>query len=105
MKPFSKFWLCNMCSIATLSLSLGCAEMQGGSSPSATDSQAVTSTEKSDAITSGPKRISQGTQGDTLSACLARIPSDASDSQRMLATLTCERDAKTRASIDAVPGQ
>jgi hypothetical protein len=56
-------------------------------------------------VNTGPTRVSTGTQGDTLEACLARIPGNASDGQRMLATLSCERDAKARTSIDAVPGK
>ena len=50
-------------------------------------------------------RVSTGTQGDTLEACLARIPSDATEGQRMLAEGSCHRDAKNQMPIDVVPGK
>ena len=101
MKSLAKIFLFASFSLATLTL--GCAEMEtsktgGTGTPSPTTSATTP-------VNTGPNRVSQGTQGDTLDACLARIPKDASESQRMLATLTCERDAKTRSSIDAVPGK
>lgn len=37
-------------------------------------------------------RAASGTQGDTLEACMARIPKDASSGQRMLAEESCRRD-------------
>jgi hypothetical protein len=40
-------------------------------------------------------RASAGTQGDSLEACLARIPKDATDGQRMLAEESCQRDQLT----------
>jgi hypothetical protein len=52
----------------------------------------------------GGARVSSGTQGDTLEACLARIPSDATEGQRILAEGSCHRDAKNQKPIDAVPG-
>ncbi len=83
---------------------LGCAETKNGSSSGA-GSVSPSSGGNGALVNTGPNRVSQGSQGDTLDACLSRIPDGASDSQRMFATLTCERDAKARASIDAVPGQ
>ena len=50
-----------------------------------------TATEKS----SG--RVSSGTQGDSLDACMARIPKDATEGQRMLAEDSCRRDQAMRA--------
>jgi hypothetical protein len=41
-------------------------------------------------------RAASGTQGDTLEACLARIPKDASAGQRMLAEESCRRDQANR---------
>lgn len=35
---------------------------------------------------------SAGTQGDSLEACLARIPKDATEGQRLLAEESCQRD-------------
>lgn len=44
------------------------------------------------AIAKSGGRASAGTQGDSLAACMARIPEDATSGQRMLAEETCERD-------------
>ena len=41
-------------------------------------------------------RAASGTQGDTLDACMARIPKDASAGQRMLAEESCRRDQANR---------
>lgn len=41
-------------------------------------------------------RVASGTQGDTLEACMARIPKDASAGQRMLAEESCRRDQANR---------
>lgn len=41
-------------------------------------------------------RVASGTQGDTLDACMARIPKDASAGQRMLAEQSCQRDQANR---------
>lgn len=47
------------------------------------------------AIAKSGNRVSAGTQGDSLEACLARIPDDATAGQRMLAEETCARDQST----------
>jgi len=41
-------------------------------------------------------RAASGTQGDTLEACMARIPKDASAGQKMLAEQSCRRDQANR---------
>jgi hypothetical protein len=41
-------------------------------------------------------RAASGTVGDTLEACMARIPKDASAGQRMLAEESCRRDQANR---------
>lgn len=41
-------------------------------------------------------RAASGTQGDTLDACMARIPKDATAGQRMLAEESCNRDQALR---------
>jgi hypothetical protein len=41
-------------------------------------------------------RVASGTQGDTLDACMARIPKDASSGQRMMAEESCKRDQANR---------
>jgi hypothetical protein len=109
MKPFSKMFLCASFGLATLAM--GCAETKTGvtgetgsaaapaSAPSPTSSGTVS------AVTTSSTLVSQGGEEDTLEACLARIPGDATDGQRMLATLTCKRDEKVRTSIDVVPGK
>jgi len=103
MKPFAKLFVWASISLATLSM--GCAQMNGGSTSGAGSETPTTSSGTVSAENTGPKRVSQGTQGDSLKACLSRIPSDASAGQRMVATRTCERDAANRTPIDVVPGQ
>ena len=49
-------------------------------------------------------QVASGTFGDTLKACMARIPKDATSGQRMLAEVTCQRDEEGRQAIEAVPG-
>ncbi len=40
--------------------------------------------------------IAAGSVEDSLSACMSRIPSDASEGQRMIAEKSCERDQANR---------
>lgn len=82
---------------ASALLMAGCAEMQGSSAdgPGASPSS---STPVSSA------NVASGHYGDTLETCLGRIPSSSSDSQHMLAELSCQRDEENRQSIKAVPG-
>ncbi|MDH5739154.1 MAG: hypothetical protein OEY77_02390 [Nitrospira sp.] len=47
------------------------------------------------AVAKSGGRASAGTQGDSLEACMARIPEDATAGQRMLAEETCARDQLT----------
>ena len=101
MKPFAKLFV--LAAMSLFTLSLGCAQMNGG--PTSGAGSSTPSSDSASTETTGPNRVSQGTQGDSLAACLARIPGDASAGQRMFAEGTCQRDAKNRASIDAVPGQ
>lgn len=49
------------------------------------------------------QKMSPGASRDTLGACLARIPKDASIGQRMLAEQSCERDQNDREPFEAVP--
>ncbi len=51
-----------------------------------------------------PGPVAAGRFGDTLQACLNRIPKGASAGQRMMAELSCERDQANRQAIEAVPG-
>ena len=78
-------------------LMFGCAEMEmqgGGSGGSGSAS--------SGAVSSAD--VASGHYGDSLEACLGRIPSNATDGQRMFATGTCQRDENARQPIMAVPG-
>lgn len=102
MKSLSKIALFG--SFCLMTFTLGCAEMNTGSG-GATGTAAPSGSSAVSAVNTGPNRVSTGTQGDTLEACLSRIPSNSTDSQRMLATLTCERDAKARTPIEVVPGK
>lgn len=90
--------------ISTLFLfATGCAELQTGSGGSEGSVYGTSSTSSSAPVSSTD--VAAGHYGDTLEACLARIPSDATDSQRMLAELTCQRDEAARQPIKAVPGE
>ena len=55
--------------------------------------------------TTGINQVSAGAQEDTLEACLARIPSNATSGQRMVAERTCKRDHENRKPILAVPNK
>jgi hypothetical protein len=79
----------------------GCATEEGGSGMSrdaGTNSAAPSETRS---MTSSP---ASGTSGDSLQACMSRIPSGASAGQRMMAEQSCQRDEAARKSIMAVPG-
>ncbi len=82
-------------------LMFGCAEMpmEGEGSTSGGYGSSAES-----ASSAAPTDVASGAYGDTLEACLARIPSDSTDSRRMLAELTCQRDEEARQAIKAVPG-
>ncbi len=41
-------------------------------------------------------RVASGSEGDSLTACMARIPKDATAGQRMLAEESCKRDQANR---------
>lgn len=53
----------------------------------------------------GPALVAPGAVEDSLLACLARIPKDASAGQRMMAEQSCKRDEGTREVAQAVPGR
>ncbi len=44
------------------------------------------------AVRKSGDRASAGTQGDSLEVCMARIPNDATEGQRLLAEESCQRD-------------
>ena len=74
----------------------GCETMNGEPAPVVSECQA-------EAKTSDPNRVAHGAQSYTLEECLARIPCDATPSQKMLAEETCKRDAEGRQQIEKVP--
>jgi|RhiMetdeSRZDD1v2_1073273.scaffolds.fasta_scaffold3102189_2 hypothetical protein len=49
--------------------------------------------------------MASGAVEDSLKACLARIPKDASEGLRLIAMQGCERDDETRQAIRSVPSQ
>jgi hypothetical protein len=57
------------------------------------------------ASTKGLGLTAAGAAEDTLKACLARIPEEASAGQRMIAEQSCGRDEQDRHQIQAVPGR
>ena len=83
----------------------GCEHMQAGGSGKSSAMGTSGSSGGTAAPATGPNRMAHGAQGDSLKACLARIPDGATASQRMLAEHTCHRDAEHRKPIDLVPGQ
>lgn len=56
------------------------------------ENEALHQTVAGTAIMKSGNRASSGTQGDSLEACMARIPQDATAGQRMLAEDSCQRD-------------
>lgn len=50
-----------------------------------------------------PGVVAAGAVEDTLLACLARIPRDASAGQRMLAEQSCQQNEATRTQTQAAP--
>lgn len=84
---------------AVLSLSLlfaaACAT-DGGSGQSSASPSGSSGSSPAAASATGLGRIAVGAVEDTLQACMARIPSDATAGQRMLAERSCERDQATR---------
>ncbi len=96
------FWIGKLFgAVMLIALISGCGGMAqtGGSGSGSAGGSSSRASEVPDGA-----RVSVGTQGDTLQACLDRIPGNASEGQRMLAEGSCQRDAKNRMPIDAVPG-
>ncbi len=90
-----------MVMVAALALTVGCAEM---GTQEADQSSGGAATSVASAGT-GTSAMAAGAVGDTLKACLARIPADASAGQRMIAEQSCGRDQGDRKLIQAVPGR
>lgn len=58
---------------------------------------------KAPAPAAEPGRVAAGSVEDTLLACMARIPQDASDGQRMMAEESCNREEGTRTLSQIAP--
>lgn len=84
---------------ASALLTSACATSESGSSMSGTVSTGAPSTP-----TGGARAAASGAQEDTLQACMARIPQDATAGQHMIAQQSCERDEANQKAILVVPG-
>ncbi|HEX5646616.1 MAG TPA: hypothetical protein VFX56_06570 [Nitrospira sp.] len=88
------------CAVLLLfAVSWGAVSGQAADSPPAMRASGTDTT-----ITTIEPRIAAGAVEDTLKACMARIPKDASIGQRMVAEQSCGRDESDRKPFLAVPG-
>lgn len=81
--------------VALVSLMAGGCASEGTMGSSATGSASGGGTTATSS-TKNIDRIASGSVEDSLNACTARIPNDASAGQRMLAEETCRRDQVNR---------
>lgn len=93
-------WVGMVGAFAFAVLIAGCAEYAAGPKGSTGSMNGSTSA----APATGIDQMAVESQTDTLSACLDRIPSNATAGQRMLAERTCQDAAKRREPIERVPG-
>lgn len=90
---------------ASALLTGACATSESGSPGDSGSSMSGTvSSGAPSAPTEGVGAAASGAQEDTLQACMARIPQDASAGQRIIAQQSCERDEANRKAILVVPG-
>jgi hypothetical protein len=80
---------------STPSAASGSGSAAGSTSGSASTSGSKGGTASAQAG-SAHERVASGTPGDTLEACMARIPKDASAGQKMVAEGSCRRDEADR---------
>ena len=89
--------------VAPLVLILGIS----GPSAEAADQSLTAAITSAPTITPAPTEeasgVASGAVEDTLSACMARIPKDASDGQRMMAEESCNRDEGSRPVSQVAP--
>lgn len=57
------------------------------------------------AVTNASSALAAGSVEDSLQACLARIPKDATGGQRMIAEQSCRRDEQDRKPFQATGGR
>ncbi len=95
-------WLVSACAAtdATAPTTGGAASTAAGPSQLPTKATAVSA-----AAAAERSFFAAGTQGDSLQACLDRIPKDASAGQRSMAESSCQRDHAGQRSISLVPGK
>lgn len=78
-----------------------------GTSAQAADQSLTAAITSAPTITPAPtgeaSGVASGAVEDTLSACMARIPKDASDGQRMMAEESCNRDEGSRTVSQVAP--
>jgi hypothetical protein len=86
-------------SIGSVVLLAACASVDSGTP--ATEAAGAAAAPAAPAT--GTAAIASGAVGDSLEACLARIPKDASTGQRMIAEQSCKRDETDRKAYQAVP--
>ena len=79
-----------------LAAAVGPASAQAADPPPAMGAPRSDTTTESD--------MAAGSVEDTLQACMARIPKDASIGQRMIAEQSCGRDESDRKPVQAIPG-
>ncbi len=83
-------------------LLLLCAAVPAAVSAQAVNQPPPSGTPETDATVAAG--VAAGAVEDTLRACMARIPKDASIGQRMIAEQSCGRDESDRKPFQAVPG-
>lgn len=73
----------------------GCEHMNGEAGPESSGTSP-------EAAPTEPPDVAHGAQDDSLEACLARIPGDASSGQKMLAEVTCKKQFEPREKYDQI---
>lgn len=100
------FWLVAACAAPNTATPTGTAPSVGATTNAPGGSQLPTKATAVSAAAAAEKSLAAaGTQGDSLQACLDRIPKDASAGQRSVAEATCQRDHAVQRPISLVPGK
>lgn len=82
--------------LGTVGVTFTLGLLASGCASDGTMGSATPNREAAPASTRNIDRIAAGAAEDTLNACLARIPKDATMGQRMLAEESCRRDESAR---------
>jgi hypothetical protein len=75
-----------------------------GAAPSASAAEQAVKASAAPTQSEGHNAVASDAVEDTLQACLARIPKDATAGQRLVAEHSCKRDQESRQPIQDVPG-